>query len=993
MLASRDHTIGVWDAATGSLLQQTLEDHNDKVTSIALSRNSKLLASASDDRTIKVWDTTTGSLQQTAAVTGHITSLAFDSIDSTLFTNVGSIKVDRTGLLTRSGHPQEGSADVDRQGLGVSGSWITWNSNNLLCLPSDYRAVESDISPSGSIVTGGCSSGKVFIIGFSLANLVRFAQSARASINPGVPPTCDPGFQEGLLFDTDLLSDTDDEMSVNSSPSEEDYEYEGASGISLAHDVNRIMNPGRYFEKLDMLEDTVYNQSVVNFYKPSDSYSPWAVDRGQFESQIPLPKYEVTICRSSANSSLILSLCNSIWRQGSQPLALQIWHLLECHNVAFRVLFNAISLQEAGFCDDFISLLALDPRRDTCVRLSSVSIVEIQRLATLFENALLCISDTISLETAQLVKLTVELTSYCRKFLRDLGLLHLPHAEDDTYTSDEMLWRSIVHTLDLAILSYAGAHIEPFDARYLGISVEVFNVPAPFVADLHRDGRAAGMISLRRRSLECLDGFLHGKNVWVFCDSSSDVGSNDRLHLVTKIDIFADIWGPLWKDCRVKTPAEAYRYRVGDGYIIPWMTNDQPTLLSGEVRCHWVTASDLPQPNYSQAQWSFNGSETLVIGAPHVKINAHCRCDLREIKKRLHECARLRNLGTYGPSTYLDAETLEIQVGVPAKGIVGKYARTWKRREGHPLRLALLEVWDHPELNLIDPAFFEHRMGLEFSLATHNARKVPLVKLLGSSSMRQLLESFQWANDECKRHYLVAVSDADPKAFRRLWENRPEWREDIRKAVCCCLHALSGTGVRKEDPEALSVAWVPAPGQRYLAMLTESRHSWAGSLSDSRDYFTMAVVSEKCLDFSPEGGRCCRRQGYSVCETALIINDSIKPRELKKRITRGEVRELRWSVSGLREGANLSLGDRGALEVIKPVGHGCVLIKWKTARLQQALARFEENLLKRQQERHCEFVEDDDEIAMNDDGAEGTEPTLRVKPLRVFLTSEYVKEP
>jgi tetratricopeptide (TPR) repeat protein len=136
------------------------------------------------------------------------------------------------------------------------------------------------------------------------------------SINPEVPPTSDPGFQEGLLS-TDLLSDTDDEMSVNSSPSEEDCEYEGASGISVAHDVNRIMNPGRYFKKLDMLEETVYNQSVVNFYKPSDSYSPWAVDPGQFESQIPLPKYEVTICRSSANSSLILSLCNDIWKQGS----------------------------------------------------------------------------------------------------------------------------------------------------------------------------------------------------------------------------------------------------------------------------------------------------------------------------------------------------------------------------------------------------------------------------------------------------------------------------------------------------------------------------------------------------------------------------------------------------------------------------------------------------------------------------------------------------
>jgi hypothetical protein len=72
--------------------------------------------------------------------------------------------------------------------------------------------------------------------------------------------------------------------------------------------------------------------------------------------------------------------------------------------------------------------------------------------------------------------------------------------------------------------------------------------------------------------------------------------------------------------------------------------------------------------------------------------------------------------------------------------------------------------------------------------------------------MFQLLEQFQWANDECRSCYLVAVRDADPKAFRRLWENRPEWREGIRKAVCCCLQALLETGVgRKEDPEALCI--------------------------------------------------------------------------------------------------------------------------------------------------------------------------------------------
>ena len=168
--ASRDRTVKVWDAATGSL-QQTLEGHSGSVNSVAFSRDSKLLASASRDRTVKVWDAATGSLQQTVAVNSKITSLLFNITDSILITNIGHIKVDRTKLPTLSESSQEASSQSDCQGLGINGSWITWNAQNLLWLPPDYRAISSDISLSGSAVAIGCQSGKVFVFRFSLAIL------------------------------------------------------------------------------------------------------------------------------------------------------------------------------------------------------------------------------------------------------------------------------------------------------------------------------------------------------------------------------------------------------------------------------------------------------------------------------------------------------------------------------------------------------------------------------------------------------------------------------------------------------------------------------------------------------------------------------------------------------------------------------------------------------------------------------------------------------
>ncbi|PQE14247.1 vegetative incompatibility HET-E-1 protein [Rutstroemia sp. NJR-2017a BVV2] len=167
---SQDWTVKIWDTATGSL-QQTLKGYSGSVSSVAFSHDSKLLASVSDDQTVKIWDIATGSLQQTIKVNNYISSLLFDSIDSSLITNIGRIRVRRTKLATLSNTSQKGNSKSDREGLGISGSWVTWNGENLLWLPPDYRGWTSNISPSYSTVALGCQAGKVIVMGFSLANI------------------------------------------------------------------------------------------------------------------------------------------------------------------------------------------------------------------------------------------------------------------------------------------------------------------------------------------------------------------------------------------------------------------------------------------------------------------------------------------------------------------------------------------------------------------------------------------------------------------------------------------------------------------------------------------------------------------------------------------------------------------------------------------------------------------------------------------------------
>jgi WD40 repeat protein len=67
--------VRIWDVATGQAehLQQV---HSGKVTSVALARDGKLLASASDDQTIRVWDIRTQRLKQVLQA-GRIGTLEF----------------------------------------------------------------------------------------------------------------------------------------------------------------------------------------------------------------------------------------------------------------------------------------------------------------------------------------------------------------------------------------------------------------------------------------------------------------------------------------------------------------------------------------------------------------------------------------------------------------------------------------------------------------------------------------------------------------------------------------------------------------------------------------------------------------------------------------------------------------------------------------------------------------------------------------------------
>ncbi|KAF7136983.1 hypothetical protein CNMCM5793_006734 [Aspergillus hiratsukae] len=154
---SDDKKVKLWDTATGAL-KQTLEGHSDSVTSVAFSPDGRLLASGSADKTVKLWDAATGTLMQTLNIEGIVTNIAFSKNDPYLTTNLGSFNINP---WYNNPTPDLLETTVE---VSLQGSWITIQSKKELWLPREYRPLCSAFQ-NGTLALGH-GSGRVSLIAF-----------------------------------------------------------------------------------------------------------------------------------------------------------------------------------------------------------------------------------------------------------------------------------------------------------------------------------------------------------------------------------------------------------------------------------------------------------------------------------------------------------------------------------------------------------------------------------------------------------------------------------------------------------------------------------------------------------------------------------------------------------------------------------------------------------------------------------------------------------
>ena len=128
---SSDKTVKLWDLKSSASIQ-TLVGHQHLVNLVAFSPDSKLIVSASEDKTVILWDAELGTSLRTFHLGIYLASISFCDEGKSLHTNRGYIY---DILSTTDGSFGEGSA----RSVFFKEQWISIGSENIIWLPFDQR--------------------------------------------------------------------------------------------------------------------------------------------------------------------------------------------------------------------------------------------------------------------------------------------------------------------------------------------------------------------------------------------------------------------------------------------------------------------------------------------------------------------------------------------------------------------------------------------------------------------------------------------------------------------------------------------------------------------------------------------------------------------------------------------------------------------------------------------------------------------------------------
>lgn len=515
---------------------------------------------------------------------------------------------------------------------------------------------------------------------------------------------------------------------------------------------------------------------------------------------------------------------------------------------------------------------------------------------------------------------------------------------------------TVLRTLDLIILTYAGAHVADLDdspSRF-GQKRYFFKIAG---RKAYRGRRPCppqiGAITLARRTLRCLDGFFPARKVWVFHEESVNPRSNARLLLSATPEDFADIWGPMWKIKDHENPSGILRYDLENGSIVSSELNRGVNevgiaLEADEDLCHWLSDFDFrrSEPSQSIPSTTFLSKPKLLIGAKRVRLKVNkekCECTPAGITKQLRNADLLRPSGTSRDRRRIDAETVNIGMSGGITPFQVNYAFTTKTDVGRTFKESLIKRWTLQNHKRNAYVLLKYQ-AVEMSFCTQNSRRIRLIDLLITQPLSNLIKDIDPIEDVRCKEAVEEALQSEPEKIINLYFEHSEWRKDIGNLVICCLETLLDTGTTKAMGEPLSLFWMH-DHEEYIVRYPSRTFRWSGFIRDLDNSSSFVVLEEKCLVFKL--GRGCQHPAKElkaasqqaatedcgpVFQTAILINDllSLPPglKLVKSETAEGAPEEPpHWKVRKLAPGSMFPMGDQGTLEVIKPLPNSTLLAK------------------------------------------------------------------
>lgn len=619
-----------------------------------------------------------------------------------------------------------------------------------------------------------------------------------------------------------------------------------------------ILDPQTYYDKLNTLEQGVVERS--EFFRCKGQYNLFDHKIEDLKDTQPLLQLIPAALQPyvALNDKFPPEVVELYFTADSLAVCTD---LRKTYLVLCRVLQNLEILKAANFCTSYYSLLVRQPGR--VARLVRIPEEYVHTLKITVESVLIRIIDGIIANSNVDQQALANIKQPCFQIYETLGLAR-PKALILASC------RLIATMLDLGLVSYMGSHGSRFDLDFLGDSRE--NIV------LRHDENIVLDCSLR--PLACLNGFLDARKVWVFEDNAERVrapssrGLADALSILTRMEEFADVWGPVWsipadggKDDRIK------QYNVSKGVIHP------VGVTSSAVLCHWDSWGSFHQRQSNllpqDKSISLIKDDLLLIGM-RFRENTSCRYTLDDFESDFG--SGMNSLGTSESSWAWESRgagfSLSKVIGVSVQGTQKKIPETSMKQH-------MIGKWTSNPTRA-NPKVLNHFLGVEISHCTGNARRITLKNLLLLKAVRPILDRQipRWDTTTWGEAFLRALESENPNDIVNVWKQFSDKRPEMADLVCSALEVLDRTGLKGGIFQAAFLH----KDEELSIELDQRWNDWSKILRDSHKTAIYAVVNERCIEcHTPDhvAAECDEKLGFSALSTSVGIPGGLIPRRIE----------------------------------------------------------------------------------------------------------------